>query len=243
MIPKLIFKSKITEANTAAVNILTAYDKKPWDEDTHMVNIFTELRTYTNEFTSAINRSKAESNLDEKDVARDEKVKALNYILMGAIHHPEMAVKTAGENLNTIFSKYGLKMTQTSYATESSLIDSLLEDFAAPAIQADIAAVSGCSAIIAELQADQNNFKAAHFAWEEKKAQEGLTKSATDIKKDVLVSINDKIGLYLNAMSQANAAVYGELAQTVAQIINDNNEAVKKRSKKEDVEPELSINE
>ena len=49
--------------------------------------------------------------------------------------------------------------------------------------------------------------------------------------------------IYLNAMKQANEAVYGELAQTVAQIINDNNEAVKKRRKKEEVEPELSIDE
>jgi hypothetical protein len=243
MIPKLISQSRTTEVNTASSNTLMAFDKKPLVEDTHMVNIFTELRTYTNELTSAINRSKAESNLDKKDVARDEKVKALNYILMGAIHHPDAAVKAAGENLNAIFSKYGLKMTQTSYATESSLIDSLLEDFAAPTLQTDIAAVSGCAAIIAELQAEQNDFKASHFSWEEKKAQEGLTKCATDIKKDVVRSINEKIVLYLNAMSQANATVYGELAQTVAQIINDNNEAVKKRSKKEDMEPELSIDE
>lgn len=243
MIFKLSNQSRITEVNTVSDNILTAYEKGKWDDNPHMIRIFTELETESDHLTTAINRSKAESNLDKKDLVRDEKIKNLNYILIGATHHPEIAVKKAGENLNAIFSKYGLKMTQTSYATESSLIDSLLEDFTATTIQADIAAVSGCTAIIAELKTAQNDFKSAHFAWEEKKAQEGLIKCATDIKKDVLACINEKIVLYLNAMTQVDHDLYGELAQTVAQIINDNNEFVKKRSKKEDIEPELSIDE
>ena len=41
--------------------------------------------------------------------------------------------------------------------------------------------------------------------------------------------------------NKANEAVYGELAQTIAQIINDNNETVKKRNKKEDVHEEVEI--
>jgi hypothetical protein len=243
MIPKLIFKSRITEVDTASVNIFTAYKKSGLDEDTHLSNIFTDLETGTSELTRAINRSKAESNLDKKDLKRDVNVKALYYMLQGAVYHPDAAVKTAGENLNAIFSKYGLKMTQTSYATESSLIDSLLEDFTAPTLQADIAGISGCASIISKLRAAQNDFKISHFTWEETKAQEGLSKCATDVKKDVVTNINEKIVLYLNAMSQANHELYGELAQTVAQIINDNNEAVKKRSKKEEVEPELLIDE
>ena len=66
---------------------------------------------------------------------------------------------------------------------------------------------------------------------------------ATDVKKEVVSTINEKIVLYLNAMQQVNHKVYGELAQTIEQIINDNNEAVKTRSRKEDMEPELSIDE
>lgn len=243
MIPKLISQSRITEVDTASENILMAYRKQTWESDAHMVKIFTELETGSSQLTTAINRSKAESNLDKKDLARDEKVKALNYVLVGAIHHPDSVIKVAANKLYAVFSKYGLKMTQTSYATESALIDSLLEDLTVPALQADIAAVSGCAEIIAELQTTQNDFKTAHFDWEEKKAQEGHNQCATDIKKGVVSTINEKIVVYLNAMQQANEAIYGELAQTVAQVIYDNNEAVKKRSKKEDVEPELLLNE
>lgn len=56
-----------------------------------------------------------------------------------------------------------------------------------------------------------------------KKAQEGLTKCATDIKKDVVRIINEKIVVYFNAMQQVSNEFYGELSQTRAQIINDNN--------------------
>lgn len=167
----------------------------------------------------------------------------MNYILVSAVHHPDAAVQTSCENLNTIFSKYGLKMMHTSYATESALIDSMLQDLTATDLQADITAVSGCAAIIAELQTTQDDFKTAHFSWEEKKAQEELSMCATDVKKEVVSTINEKIVLYLNAMQQVNHKVYGELAQTIEQIINDNNEAVKTRSRKEDMEPELSIDE
>lgn len=243
MIPKLSSQSRATEVNTASDNILTAYEKGTWDEVPHMLTIFTELKTRNIGLTSAINRSRTKSNLDKMDLLRDEKVKNLNYVLIGSIHHPEMVVNTAGKRLYTRFSKYGLKITQTSYATESSLIDSLLEDLSESEVQPDIAAISGCSTIIAELQTAQNNFKASHFAWEEQKAIEGLTKCATEIKKDVIAIINKQIVLYLNAMYQVDQDLYGELAQTVAQIINDNNETVKKRSKKEDVEPEVSLDE
>ncbi len=243
MIPKLISQSRITEVNTASDNLLTAFDKGSCASDMYLQTRFGELQTNSNHLTTAINRSKAESNLDKKDVKRDEKVKALYYIMLGFSHHPDPAMKLSANNLLAVFSKYGLKMTQTSYATESALIDSMLEDFADPDLMMDIDMLSGCTETITEIQSTQNDFKTAHFNWEEKKAQQGLTLCATDIKKKVIACINDKIVLYLNAMQQADAVTYGELAQTVAQIISDNNEIVKKRSKKEDVEPELSIDE
>ena len=150
MIPKLISQSRTTEVNTTSDNIQMAYKKGSFETDTYMINIFGELQTDSSHLTTAINRSKAESNLDKKDLARDEKVKALNYLLVGFSHHPDAALKLSSENLFAIFSKYGLKMTQTSYATESSLIDSMLEDFAAPELQADIAALSGCAETISD---------------------------------------------------------------------------------------------
>ena len=240
MIPKLISQSRTTEVNTTADSMLLAYQKQSWETDTYMVGLFANLQTKSNELRTAIHCSKTESNLDEKDIVRDEKVKALHYLILGSTHHPNSDVKVAALNLKAVFSKYGVKITHDSYTIESSLIESLLEDFSAPEIQADIALVSGCTEVIASLQTDQNDFKTAHFVWEEEKAQNGLNRCSTDIKKEVVSIINNKIVLHLKAMQEANATVYGELAQTVSQIINDTNQAVKRRNRKEDV-PETSI--
>ncbi|PKQ69134.1 hypothetical protein BZG01_02165 [Labilibaculum manganireducens] len=241
MIPKLISQSRTTEVNTTADSMLLAYQKQSWEIDTYMLTIFTDLQTKSNELKTAINCSKTESNLDKKDIVRDEKVKALHYLILGSIHHPDPEVKAAALHLNAVFAKYGLKMIHESYTIESSLIESLLEDFSAPELQAAIALVSGCAELIAGLQTDQSDFKTAHFAWEEEKAKNGLTQCSTDIKKEVISIINNKIVLHLKAMQQANNELYGELSQTVAQIINDTNQAVKRRRKKEETAPEAAI--
>ncbi|WP_372644563.1 DUF6261 family protein [Ancylomarina sp.] len=233
MIPKLNSRCRTTETNTASDNLLMAFNKQTFEGDNYIGGLFTNLQTWTGLLGTAIYRGKVESNLDELDVARDEKVQALNYLLLGATHHPIAEIKAAGENLFDTYMKYGLKIINETYAIESSLIESLLQDLSAPVLQADITAVSGCTEVIADLQAAQNNFKVANFAWEEEKAKEGLTESATQIKKEVVSIINDKIVVYLRAMQQANGAVYGELAQTVSQIISDANQAIKRRAKKD----------
>ncbi len=235
MIPKLNSRCRTTETNTTSDNLLMAFNKQTFEGDSYIVGLFTNLQTWSGSLRTAIHRGKAESILDELDVARDEKMQALNYLLLGATHHPMAEIKTAGENLFDTYMKYGLKIINETYAIESSLLESLLQDLLAPELQADITAVSGCTEVIADLQTAQNNFKVANFTWEEEKAKEGLTESATQIKKEVLSIINENIVVYLRAMQQANGAVYGELAQTASQIISDANQAIKRRKKKEDV--------
>ncbi|MFA9372489.1 MAG: DUF6261 family protein [Labilibaculum antarcticum] len=238
---RLSHQSRTTEVNTSANSLLMAYRKQSWEIDAYMVSIFNGLQTKSDELGTAIKCSKTESNLDVKDIVRDDGVQSYHYLILGAIYHPDLAVRVAALKLKAVFEKYGVKMIHESYTIESSLIESLLEDFSAPELQADIALVSGCTELIASLQTDQNDFKTAHFAWEEEKAKKGLTQCSTDIKKEVLSIINDKIVLHLKAMQQANKELYGELAQTVAQIINDANQAVKRRKKKEKIEPEAAI--
>ncbi|MRT94661.1 DUF6261 family protein [Ancylomarina sp. 16SWW S1-10-2] len=183
---------------------------------------------------TAINRGKAESDLDDKDVVRDEKVQALNYLLLGAMHNPNAEISASAGRLYVVFEKYGLKIMHESYLIESALIESMLEDFAAANLQADITAVLGCTELIANLQTAQTDFKTANIAWGEVKSKEGLKESATEIKKVIFSIINNDIIPYLKVMSQANNPVYGELAQAASQIINDVNQNVKRRNKKDE---------
>ena len=82
----------------------------------------------------------------------------------------------------------------------------------------------------------QSEFEQARIAYETEKAKEGMLQNATEIKKNVVYLLNEKIVVHLQAMEQVNAETYGILAATVAQIIAENNEVVKKRQQKPDDE-------
>jgi hypothetical protein len=232
MIEKLISKSRTTEVDDASLRMIGAYKSTSLGSDAHLVSVFNALETETSRLSSAINRAKEESQLEEKDEIRDDKTRALNYLLLGLLHHPSKKISEAAQAVEKVFGRYGLSILGKSYATESSLINSLLSDLASPTLKPSIDALSGCAELIADLQAAQTDFEATRIAYETEKAKEGTLENATLIKNEVLAIINEKLVVYLRAMIQVNEAVYGDFSRTIAQIIADNNETVKKRTKK-----------
>lgn len=235
---RIMSKSRITEIGTASVKISEAFDKGDWSTDPNLTGIFTELKTESALLNTAINRIKAESNLEAKDEVRDEKIRAVNYFLNGNVYNPNAEIKAAAIDIVKIFSKYGLCITKESYVTESSLVTSLLEQLAEPEIAAKIELLIGLPELVAELKTANDEFMAADYAFEEEKAKDGTKESASQIKNQVVDIINDKVVVYLKAMFLVNEPVYGYIARTVAQIIEDNNVAVKKRDKTP--EPEVT---
>jgi hypothetical protein len=173
--------------------------------------------------------------LEAKDEVRDNKVRAIAYLVMGFMHHPDETISSAAKKVDDVFEHYGLDIVKESYGTESSLIESLLDDFANTDLLPSIEALPGLSQLIADLKTVQNDFEQAQVTFEEEKAKEGTEENASTIKKEVLVIINDKLVVYLRAMVQVDETKYGEFTHTVAQIIDDMNVIVKKRRK--DKEP------
>ena len=235
MIEKLIAKSRTTEVNDATTRISGAFDGSGIT-DAYLTTTFASLDAANLTLSLAIKRSKAESDLEEKDEVRDDKVRALYYLINGFLYHPTREIKDAAQLLMKLFDNYGLVIVGESYATESSLVGSLLLDLAKPKYAAAITALSGCADLIAQLQTAEDDFEQARIAYETEKAKEGMVSNATLVKKEVLAILNDKIVVYLRAMEQVNPATYGVYASTVAQIIADNNEQVKKRQQKPDEE-------
>jgi hypothetical protein len=233
MIQKLIPSSRVTEVNDAATRSSGAFGESGVT-DPYLTTTFAALDAANLTLSLAIKRSKAESDLEEKDEVRDDKVRALYYLINGFLYHPTREIKDAAQLLMDLFDNYGLVIVGESYATESSLVGSLLLDLAKPKYAAAIAALSGCADLIAQLQTAEDDFEQARIAYETEKAKEGMVENATLVKKEVLTLLNDKIVIYLRAMEQANPAIYGVFVATVAQIIADNNEQVKKRQQKPD---------
>lgn len=231
MIEKIIQWSRTTEVNDAAIRLYTAFDNSGPD-DPYLASTFTTLNAENLKLTQVIRRTKAESELEAKDELRDDKVRALYYLLKGFLHHPTPEIRLTAQALMDIFNKYGLAITGESYATESSLIFSLLLDLAAPEYQEAIAALSGCAELITQLNNAQGDFEEARLAYETEKAKEGMVENASTVKKQVVSIINDKIVVYLRAMIEVNPDSYTAFAAICTQIIADNNEQVKKRRQK-----------
>ena len=233
MIEKLIAKSRVTEVNDAATRISGAFVGSGIT-DTYLTTTFSAFDAANLELSKAIRRSKAESELEEKDEVRDTRVRSLFYLLNGFSYHPEPEIRQAAAILLNIFDNYGLKMTGESYATESSMVGSMLIEFQKPEYSEPIEALSGCGGLLEGLAIAQSEFEQVRIAYETEKAKEGMLQNATEIKKNVVYLLNEKIVVHLQAMEQVNAETYGILAATVAQIIAENNEVVKKRQQKPD---------
>jgi hypothetical protein len=232
MIQKLMTISRTTEVNATSERIVGAYKKTGLSSDAHLSGMMTGLEDDQALFTDAIKRMKAESELEAQDELRDGEIRSLYYLVLGLLHHPDEAIKTAAGKVFTVLEHYGLAVADESYASESSLVGSMLADLAKPGLQEPIAALSGCAGCIAKLQTAENNFDATRIAFEEEKGWEGTLENATVIKRRVVNLINQKLVVYLLAMEQVTPETYGSLARTVAEIIADNNEVVKRRRKK-----------
>lgn len=235
MIEKLIHQSRTTEIDAAAGLITGAFETSRLKNDSYLSVLIPKLLSLRAGLSAAINQMTAESDLEEKDLQRDDKVRALFYLLQGYLYHPDLAIRKAAKTLTAVLDQYGLAIIGESYATESSLINSLLKELSKPKLQEAIAVLSGCAQLITALQTAQNEFEAARLAYEGEKADESKKESATTIKKEVVKLINSKLVVYLRAMVQVDEAAYSEFARTVAEIIESNNETVKRRRKK--VEP------
>jgi hypothetical protein len=237
MIEKIIFNSRITEVDAASMRMIGTYKNSSLNSNTHLSAMFTDLETQSELLTSAINRWKAESALDAKDSVRDNQVRALFYLVQGFLYHPDPGVKKAAEAVEEVLDNYGLNITRESYSTESSLIVSLLNDFSKQKLQDAIALLPGCAEILTSLLAAQTDFETTRIDYEEKKAQESTEPNATTIKKRVVGIINERIVVYLRAMEVVDEYNFGDFARTIAEIISENNEVVKKRRKKPEAQP------
>jgi hypothetical protein len=232
MIEKLIITSRTTEVDAVSKRIIESFKNSGLGSDANLSGIFSELEPYSQKLSAAIRQSKAESNLDEEDEKRDDEVRGLNYMLLGYLHNPDPAIRSAAEAVAKVFDKYGVSVTGESYASESSLVTSMLDDLSKSNLQEVIAAMPGCTEQIAALQTAQDEFEAARVAYDEQKAKEETRENATELKKAVAGIINDKLVVYLRAMMQVDEATYGDFGRTVDEIISENNEVVKRRRKK-----------
>ncbi len=168
---RLNAQARITEVNDICHRIVVLYKQKTWN-DAFLKQMMDGIEQRTTMLTEIINQDVALSKLDEADQKRDASVKALNKILEGYRVMPLPTLQAHAEQLAAVFGKYGTRIADENYTTESSLIEALLSDLSAPALQTAIGALTGVSEIIARLRSEQNEFTQLRVEYEKAVAQQ-----------------------------------------------------------------------
>ncbi|MDE5615093.1 MAG: hypothetical protein K2I74_10685, partial [Treponemataceae bacterium] len=176
--------------------------------------------------TTAIKADKVSRSLEDADAKRDEAIRSLGTLLAGYAAIPVAAKKAAAEKLLATYDKYGKSIAGETYARESSLIESMLEDFAAESLADAIKSLDGVADLISSLRTAQDEFNAANDT-----ATAALTAkgdSAYAVKKPLLAAINEKLVPYLTAMAAVNAEYADFTAKADVEIAKANASVAKK---------------
>ena len=227
---KLSSRLRVTETDSASDALVRLF-KAAGLKDDFLSGAFAELEDLSARLTTAIRQDTVSSRLDEKDAARDAAVRDLGTLIQGYTAIPVAEKKAAARRLDAVFSKYGKKIVNETYASESSLIESLLEDLGA--LEAETKLLEGVAELAAALRKAQDEFNAANDDFVAAKG--ARSESASQVKKELTSLVNLKIVPYLSAVGVSDA--YKDFAAKVeAEIARANNAAERRvaSGKKED---------
>ncbi|ATA75001.1 DUF6261 family protein [Capnocytophaga sp. H2931] len=229
----LHFNSRITEVGDVANRLAVLYKgTATLQDDAFLKNLLSEIQTQGDAITEAIKKDKAVSKLEDADAERDQAIRVLDKMLKAYEVFPVENTKAHGQKIATIFKKYGVKITEENYSSESNLIDSLLKDLSASEVQASVTALSGVSEAIAQIRTTQEEFARLRLQYEEAFTENLSKVSASSLRKPLLGLINKKLIPYLVAMMLVDEAKYTAFVSETSKIIDDMNEVVKARGKK-----------
>lgn len=225
---KIISKVRVTEVDGLSDALVRLYKADEGvSSDAFLKGVMDEIEKLSVAITTAIKQDKVLSSLEEADGVRDEAVKNLSTLLDGYEVFPVAAKKEAAKKLKAVFDKYGKSITTANYVSESSLIESLLEDFSNE--EETVCALDGIKEILEQIRSAQDSFVKASDEYNA--ASSVKTESASSLKKPLLSLINDKLIPYITAMQMANSALYGYFATKAEGEIKRVNEIVLRRGK------------
>ncbi|MDE5898602.1 MAG: hypothetical protein K2H09_04990 [Treponemataceae bacterium] len=223
---KVTTNVKVTELDSLSDTLVRLYKaQETLAQDAMLSSIMAEIEAQSVRLTTAIRRDTVSSTLEEADARRDEAVRLLGTLVEGYTAIPFEAQQKAAESLKATFDKYGKKITGESYANESSLIESLLEDFAS--LSAEQKALPGVGERVQALRDAQDAFNKASDEYAVAKSDKG--ESATAVKKELAATLNERLVPYLTVA--ASLDTHKAFATQTEAEIKKTNEAVSRRGK------------
>lgn len=189
------------------------------------------METLSANITTAILQDKTLSTLETADTKRDEAIKTLGTVLSAYAVFPIAAKKELAAPLKAIYDKYAKAgITSANYTSESSLVESMLGDFAAENLADNITGLEGVTEAIAAIRTAQDEFTKANDDYVKANTNKGA--SASSYNKPIVSLINDKLVPYLDAMVIAGNENCTDFAKGVEAEISRVNDTIAKRTKK-----------
>lgn len=234
-----------TDTSSVGSVLYKAYTETILNTDSYLSAYFTGLQEKLFKLNEAINHANAESELKVKDALRDQYVRRIFSVTRGASDNFFEDLQLAGEKLQKLLKNYGLSILYESYATETGLINSLVQDFEKKEFSEAIAAIRGCAELINALKEAQSDFEMAQANFGALTAKQNKAATATELKLELIDDINKRLIDYINGDWVPNKEACTEFALVVKQIVLKSNADVKrrqaankKRKNKDDDSPE-----
>lgn len=166
-------------------------------------------------------------------------IRALFKLVEGYVHIPIAEMQEAALVVENVLEQYGLSIQNEDYATESADIESLLNDLSKPDVVLAMAKLQGVPETVSILDTDQQDFENLALQQAEGESVKKDLVSASKLKKESIAEINDNLMSYMNTMAKVTPATYEATAKTIAELIDKNNELVKRRYKTNKPDSEL----
>lgn len=232
---KIRVNVRVTELDAASDAMVRLFRAEPaLAADGNLVAIMAEVEDLSARITTAIKGGGIRSRAKETDRRRDEIIRSLGALLAGYAVIPVEDKQAAARRLVAVFRKYR-GITGESYVDESSLVESMLEDFSAPSLSDAVAVLEGVGTLIGDLRSAQDDFNRARDEYVRSKVEKGET--ASEVKSLLLSAINDRLLPYLSAVVAADGGRYGGFAAGVfAQVEKTNALIVRRGSAKKERE-------
>ncbi|MEN8194412.1 MAG: DUF6261 family protein [Bacteroidota bacterium] len=231
MISKLIRRARTSEIATVAKNVIYLFDNSNLKSDSFLSSTIEKIRNEHLLIVQSIRKDKPETLLEKKDIIRDGLVRKLNNLINGYVNHPNKSIQSSAGHVKSVFYKFGIGIVQESYDSETTFIDSLLDDLSDVDVKSELENLSGCPAIVESLSDANNDFHQTRLKYINQVGNNNNTaERATDIKYRIASLINDVIVVYLRAMVMVDKEKYTAFALKVGESINMVNTSVHSRS-------------
>ncbi|WP_321281389.1 DUF6261 family protein [Marinifilum fragile] len=241
LIKKVSTSSRNGDVSALLTLIVAAFAKNDWTADTYLSSVIKTIGEYDTSLTEALKRLQVFSQMADKDHARDMVIRSLFKLVEGYTHIPIAEVQEAAVVVYDVLDQYGLGIQFDDQAKESAEINSLLNDLAKPDIAAANAKLQGVADLVAALTAAQKDFETVALQQAEGEGAKQDLATASKLKKAALKELNDNMVGYMNTMTKVKPDTYKATAQTISELIDSNNEKVKRRRTESEAEADAEV--